>query len=124
MPEPPVGVNIPFGPCGLLPFCDAPPAVDWFHRLYNQEFDGEEVSNFSFCVQQAGDCMFVPAGWWHTVVNLEDTVAFTQNYIPKVNVRIAMESLSDPLSFQPESVLDALRQTAWGDRLDSSDDEN
>ena len=31
-----------------------------------------------------GDCMFVPHATWHLVLNLQDTVAFTQNFINEV----------------------------------------
>lgn len=32
-------------------------------------------------VQGPGDVIFVPSDWWHGVLNLEDTVAVTQNYV-------------------------------------------
>ncbi|AMD21914.1 HFR059Wp [Eremothecium sinecaudum] len=30
-----------------------------------------------------GECIYVPSGWWHTVINLTDTVALTENFVPQ-----------------------------------------
>lgn len=32
------------------------------------------------------ECMYVPSGWWHSVINLEDSVAFTSNFIPPCKI--------------------------------------
>ncbi len=29
-------------------------------------------------IQQAGDTVFIPPGWWHCVVNLDETVSINQ----------------------------------------------
>ena len=40
------------------------------------------------CIQEAGEMIFVPTGWWHMVLNITDTVAVTQNIMNSANFKV------------------------------------
>jgi hypothetical protein len=46
------------------------------------------------CILEPGEILFVPAGLPHQVVNLEDTIAVSMNYIDISNYRMAIEEIN------------------------------
>lgn len=50
------------------------------------------------CVEgicREGEILYVPSGWWHLVINLEPTIAVTQNFVPKVHLSKVLAFLKD-----------------------------
>lgn len=72
--------------------------MEWFMNFYEQTKKGKKKP--VECICRAGELMFIPNGWWHLVVNLEDSVAITQNYASRSNLLNVLEFLKLPNSAQ------------------------
>ena len=51
------------------------------------------VSLLILGLQEAGETIFVPSGWHHTVQNLEDTLSINHNWLNGYNIHWALALL-------------------------------
>mmetsp|Transcript_57595 Transcript_57595/g.168713 ORF Transcript_57595/g.168713 Transcript_57595/m.168713 type:complete len:338 (+) Transcript_57595:39-1052(+) len=57
-----------------------PPAY-WFLDVLPRLREAGQDLGMVECIQRPGETIFVPAGWWHAVLNLDFTVAITMNHM-------------------------------------------
>ena len=63
-------------------------AIDWFLKILPRiKAEGRARGNFTYVefIQYPGDTIFLPGGWWHAVLNIDDSVAVTQNFCDSTN---------------------------------------
>ncbi|KAJ2782270.1 High affinity Ca2+/Mn2+ P-type ATPase-like protein [Coemansia interrupta] len=90
---------------------------NWVHDL--RAYDAERFPRLKELhtievVQEAGETMFVPSGWWHQVVNLEDTVSINHNWGNEFNLAYMCDRLQEDMG----RVRWALRDVADMDGFD------
>jgi len=62
----------------------------WYYEIYPYLKPHEKPIEF---VQGPGEMVFIPSGWWHQVINLDETVSYTQNFVNDNNLNQATISL-------------------------------
>jgi hypothetical protein len=101
-------------PPGVRPSADgadvaAPVSVaEWYLSFYDVRAAGGAAP--LECTLRAGELLFVPRGWWHAALNLEDdTVAVTQNYTSAANLGAVLAFLGRP---RAEALVSGVRGAA------------
>jgi hypothetical protein len=94
------------------PSCSVVPSDEFNHP---QLRDDPAAAVSIVVLQQAGECMFVPAGWKHRVVNTEETLSINHNWITTSNLSLTWNCL------QTEMRAIEGELTAWGIAADCWD---
>lgn len=68
--------------------------IEWFMNFYGATKDWKKKP--IECICKAGEVIFVPNGWWHLVINLEESIAITQNYVSRRNLLNVLDFLKKP----------------------------
>lgn len=61
---------------------ESPSSLQWWLDVYPLLTDQDKPLE---CTQLPGETIFVPSGWWHCVLNLDTTIAVTQNFVNTSN---------------------------------------
>ena len=70
---------------------------EWFRVFYSSLAELRSTATAASAPLEAtvsaGEILFVPAGWWHCCLNLEPSIAITQNYAPASQARAVLQYL-------------------------------
>lgn len=65
-----------------------------------------------YCLQEEGDLVYTPSGWWHAVLNIEPSISITDNFINGSNIGFVFKNLVP--------ILKQLIQRTWDRRSQAS----
>jgi hypothetical protein len=65
--------------------------------LYSEDEEFLKTADF-VVTQESGETIFVPSGWFHQVLNLEDTISINHNWINEASVQNTWQHLKEELT--------------------------
>lgn len=69
--------------------------IEWFVTFYPQIKKMPAHLRPLEGICREGEIMFVPHGWWHLVLNLDESIAITQNFVCSGNLKSVVRFLQD-----------------------------
>ncbi|KAH9328894.1 hypothetical protein KI387_001002, partial [Taxus chinensis] len=70
---------------------ETPSSPQWWLDIYPLLAEEDKPME---CTQLPGETIFVPSGWWHCVLNLETSIAVTQNFVNDTNLEFVCLDLA------------------------------
>ncbi|XP_050710936.1 2-oxoglutarate and iron-dependent oxygenase JMJD4-like isoform X1 [Eriocheir sinensis] len=64
-------------------------------------------------IQEQGQTIFVPSGWYHQVWNLEDTISINHNWLNGTNIHIAWDFLVESVNQVENAIRDCSSMDEW-----------
>lgn len=86
--------------------------MEWFSTFYMETQQPGAPQPLEVIVEP-GEVIFVPNGWWHCVLNLEPSIAITQNFVSPRNLLNVLRFAND----NPDLVSGYRGDTPLGQRL-------
>jgi hypothetical protein len=80
-------------------YYEAPRPIRWYEKYYDDLSQKERPMEF---IHRAGELLYLPSAWWHQVVNLEPTLAVTQNFVNKQSLRDVWEDTKKDRTFHQQ----------------------
>ncbi|XP_010550689.1 PREDICTED: jmjC domain-containing protein 4 [Tarenaya hassleriana] len=79
---------------------------DIFEDVDDTKFPGFKKTTWLECIQEPGEIIFVPSGWYHQVYNLEDTISINHNWFNAYNLSRVWDLLWKDYKDTEESIED------------------
>lgn len=69
---------------------------EWFSQEWPRIASEAQARGHVVCdfLQHAGELAFIPAGWWHAVINVESSIAVTHNVLPAATLQQVIAAAS------------------------------
>ncbi|ODV94127.1 hypothetical protein PACTADRAFT_76762 [Pachysolen tannophilus NRRL Y-2460] len=92
-------------PIGIAEWC--------ISGFYNDALKMAKEGKCVVAITFPGECLYVPSCWWHAVINIDDCVALTQNFVPLIKLPTVLNFFKNKdlqiSGFYPKKIIESLK---------------